>query len=330
MTKVLFLQGIEDSNQVVMHTPSQKGEAKYGMHGSIDIFADLRNPALQKQVVVLGGVNAKVPTVAKPDIIFNCITDADRSSKALKLAMQVIRQHKVPVINRPMHVLKTRRDDVATALADIPDLVVPATIRIRPSSHQEILDALDSGPVHYPAIIRHVGTHGGATMLVLHSREDAALLQRIACDGSEYYLIHFVDFRAADTFYHKLRLVIVGNHVFPRHLIASTDWNVHAGARADLMLKQPELLAAEAQFIKNFPKEHLPKLAERIKAIQGKLKLDYFSIDCAWLENGDLLIFEANASGNALRQQNLDKLPHLRAPVTQLRAAVTQMLLKTT
>lgn len=328
MRTILFLLGIEDSNRVVMRSIGPQGPS-CNLHGSIDLYQDLRHPELKKQVLILGGTNAQVPVVSKPDLIFNCISDADSSSAALRLAMQVIRQHKVPVINRPVHVLKSRRDDVATVLADIPGLVVPATVRIKPSSHREILDALAQGPVTYPAIIRHVGTHGGSTMLVLHSPKDAPLLEQIACDGSEYYLINFVDFRDPDGLYRKIRLVMVGNQVFARHQLASTHWNVHASARDGVMAERPELVAAEDNFLKAFTTEVFPQLAERLTTLKQHLKLDYCSIDCSLRPNGDLLLFEANASGNALRQANADKLPHLRKPVQQLRAAVTRMLLQT-
>lgn len=327
MRNVLFLLGIEDSNRVTIR--SLQPRISYEMQGIIDIYWDLRHPELRKKVITLGGADARVPAVERPDIIFNCITDADGNSKALQLAMQVIRQHPgVTVINRPVHVLKTRRDDVAAALADIPGVVAPATVRIRPTSHREILDALEQGPVRYPAIIRTIGTHGGKDMWLLRSREDAPLLEQLACNGSEYYLISFVDFRDDDGLYRKTRLVVVGDRVFARHQLASRDWNVHASARSGVMAEREELRRAEAEFLKTFGSVAFPPLAERLGAIQQRLKLDYFTIDCSLRPNGDLLIFEANASGNALRQADLDKFPYLRQPVRQLRAAVLQSLLK--
>lgn len=327
MRNVLFLVGIDDSHEVKVRA-IKPGGLDYVLQGSIDIYHDLRHPELAQQVVTLGGMQPALPRVRKPDVIFNCITDADSSSQALKQAMQLIRTLQVPVvINRPVHVLKTRRDDVATALADIPGVIAPATIRIKPASHREILDAIENGP-GFPAIIRRIGTHGGESMLLLHSRKDASLLEQVACDGSEYYLVRFVDFRDDDGVYRKLRLVIVENQVVARHLLASDHWNVHASTRDGLMAKRPELLEQEASYLANFYKDVLPGLAPRLAAIQQRLKLAYFSIDCAIRPNGDLLVFEANASGNALRQADIQKYPHLRAPVRRLRAAVTQMLLK--
>lgn len=326
MRNVLFLLGIEDSNLVYMRAIGQRGAA-YELHGSIDLYQDLRNPGLRKQVVVLGGADPSLPDIQPPDLIFNCISDADSSSKALRLAIEVIRKFPgVPVINRPVHVLKTRRDEVATALAGIPGLEVPATLRITPRSHREILDAIAAGP-GYPAIVRSTGTHGGKGMLLLRSAADAPLLEQIACDGSDYYIVRFVDFRDEDGLYRKLRLVFAGQRVFARHLLASTDWNVHASVRTGLMTERPALQEAEKAFLKGFGTATFPALAERLGAMRQALKLDYFSVDCALRPGGDLLIFEANASGNALRQAYIEKFPYLRPVVQQLRGAVLEMVL---
>lgn len=326
MRNVLFLLGIEDSHLVHMRGISPRGGV-WELHGSIDIYEDLKHPALRRHVVVVGGSDRMVPEVETPDLIFNCITDADSSAQALGLAMQLIRRFPgVPVINRPMHVLRTRRDDVAAALSGIPGLVVPATVRITPRSHREVLDAIAAGP-GYPAIVRRAGTHGGHSMLLLHSEADRGLLEQIACDGSEYYLIRFVDFADADGLYRKIRLVFAGDQVFARHRLVSSHWNVHASARAGLMTERPELAREEEQFLSTFGPDHFPALAERLGAISAALHLDYFSVDCALLANGDLLIFEANASGNALRQAGVAQFPYLGVAVQRLRAAVLEMLL---
>jgi hypothetical protein len=327
LTKVLFLLGIDDSNLVRVRHVGPTGPV-YDLQGSVDVSGDLRNPQLKKKVLVLGGTHPQPVKSPKPDVIFNCITDADCSAQALKLAMQVIQQHKVPVINRPVHILKNRRDDVAATLAGIPGVVMPATQRIRPNSRQDILDALAKGPVGYPAILRRTGTHGGDTMVVLNSPADAPLLDQVACDGAEYFLISFIDFKDDDGLYRKTRLVVIGNRVFARHQLASTHWNVHANVRKGLMLERPALAAAEEAFLKTFGKATFPFYAERLATIQKRLKLEYFSIDCSLRPNGDLLIFEANPSGNALRQGSLEQFPYLRRPVQQMRAALTELLLQ--
>ena len=139
-----------------------------------------------------------------------------------------------------------------------------------------------------------------------------------------------MDFRDDDGLFRKTRLVVAGSRVFARHQLASTDWNVHASVRDGLMLQRKDLQDAEAGFLRDFGSVHFPALAQRIETMQQRLRLDYFSIDCSLRPDGDILVFEANASGNALRQPGLAQYPYLRQPVQQLQAAVMQMLLQAT
>lgn len=329
MRHVLSLFGINDANLMPIRNFTAD-DPNYQIEGSVDICAPLAHPELRFSDLVLGGTEPHaLPALTPPDVIFNCITDADGNARALRLAAEVIaRLAPRRVLNHPAQVLRSRRDDVASALADIPGVLAPATIRIHPRTRQEILQALAAGPVQYPAIIRRIGTHGGNSMLLLPDAKTAAdRLERIACDGSWYYLIRFVDFRAADGLYRKLRLVLVDGEVFPRHYLASKYWNVHASARTGVMARGLQLLADEDRLLNSFEHTLLPRLAKRLAAIHQRLQLDYFSIDCALLPDDQLLIFEANASGNALVQGNLHKYPHLRKPLQRLRKAVTRMLL---
>lgn len=328
MPHVLFLSAIDDSHLVRVHRVLEQG-LEFGVFGSIDLYRDLQVPEISWEVVTLGGIAGGLPRIRqRPDLVFNGITDADTSRRGLELAMQLIRELRPPrVLNRPVHVLATRRDDVAHTLAGIPGVVVPETVRITPDSHQAVLDAVAQGP-GFPVIIRKAGTHGGETMLRLDGPQDAHLLERIACDGhTTYYLVRFVDFRDAGGVYRKLRLVFVGDRVFPRHWLASDDWNVHASTRKGYMAAHPQTFTDEAAFLDAFPRETLPVLRDRLAAIAGRLKLDYFSMDCALLPDGDLLVFEANASGNALRQPGIEQYPWLERPVHQLRQGVLRLLL---
>lgn len=329
MRHVLSLFGTSDTNLMPIRYFNEHGPA-YQLEGSVDICATLTHPDLQFSELTLGGTEPQpLPPLATPDVIFNCITDADSNAQALQLAAAAIAQLQPRrVLNHPDRVLQNRRDDVAGKLAGIPGVLAPATIRIRPQTRSDILQALCTGPVGYPAIIRRAGTHGGNSMLLLRNTEEAMVrLERIACDGSDYYLIRFVDYRDGDGLYRKLRLVLVDGVAYPRHYLASKYWNVHASARTGQMAKGLQLLADEDRLLNAFEHALLPRLAARLAAIHQRLGLDYFVIDCALLPDDQLLVFEANASGNALGQKNIHKYPHLRKPIQRLRKAAVRMLL---
>lgn len=327
MRHILFLHGIEDSNCVEVHSVTPEG-TKYAMQGNIDLYRDLGHPGMRLHTAVLGGLVPQVPVVRRPHIVFNCISDADTNRKALALAIDALLPLGLPVLNDPARVLETRRDDVAKKLAGIPGMHIPVTQRIVPQSHREILDTLANGPVRYPALLRRAGTHGGVSMLLLRSAADAPLLERIACDGSDYYLIEFVDFRSADGYYRKMRLVVIDGQVYARHLLVGNEWNVHASARDSVMVNQPAFAAEEEQFLAAFNAGGNTPWRSAIAEIHRRLGLDYFSIDATELANGSLLMFEANASGNALRQKNPNRFPYLAQHVLRLREAVIGMLLR--
>ena len=327
MRHVLFLLGVEDSNLVRVHSVTADG-ADYVLGGNIDLYRDLRHPGIRHSLAALGGLTPKTPTVRKPDLVFNCISDADTNRKSLALAIDAMNALGLPVLNDPARVLETRRDEVAAKLAGIPGIRVPKVLRFAPTSHREILDLLEQGPVRYPALLRRAGTHGGVSMLHLRSADDAVLLEQIACDGSEYYLIEFVDFRSPDGHYRKMRLVVVDGVVHARHRLVGDHWNVHASVRGSTMKDNPAFAAEEAQFLAGFNAGAATPWRGAIAEIQRRLGLDYFTIDCAELADGSLLIFEANASGNALRQKDMNLFPYLAPHVNRLREAVAAMLLR--
>lgn len=328
MRNVLFLYGIDDSNKVTVRSFTPQG-VNYVLRGNIDVFKDLStDPRLITQRALLGGAEPKSPQVPRPDVVFNCIADADTNRKTLQMAEQALAPFNLTVLNAPLKVLVTRRDEVAAKLRGIPGLTVPLVTRIRPNSRREILNLLEQGPVTYPAIVRSTGTHGGEAMALLHSVADADKLDIFACDGSEYYLSSFIDFQSPDGYYRKIRIVLVDGKPYARHMLFHTDWKVNARVRKETMDGRDDFKAEEQAFLDNFESETLPLWRDRLAAIHQQLGLDYAIVDCAKLADGSLAIFESNAGGNTLRHGDPVKFPYLAPHVERLREAVFQMLLR--
>lgn len=328
MRNVLFLYGIDDSNQVTVRSFTPQG-VNYVLRGNIDVYKDLSTDTrLICQRALLGGAEPKSPQVPRPDVVFNCIADADTNRKTLQMADMALAKFGLIVLNPPLKVLATRRDEVAAKLRGIPGLTVPVVSRITPGSRREILNLLEQGPVTYPAIVRSAGTHGGEAMALLHSAADADKLDIFACDGSEYYLSSFIDFKSPDGYYRKIRIVLVDGKPYLRHRLVHTDWKINARVRKDTMLAREELKAEEKAFFDSFENETLPKWRDRLAAVHRELGLDYAIIDCAELADGSLAIFEANAGGNTLRYGDVAAFPYLPPHVDRLREAMMQMLLR--
>jgi hypothetical protein len=56
----------------------------------------------------------------------------------------------------------------------------------------------------------------------------------------------------------------------------------------------------EASLLDRFERELKPLIAARVRTIAERLGLDFFGIDCHVTADGELLLFEANASMNLL------------------------------
>ncbi|MFZ5755972.1 MAG: ATP-grasp domain-containing protein [Pseudomonadota bacterium] len=328
MRNVLFLYGIDDTNKVIVRSLTPQG-VNYVLRGNIDIFKDLSNdPRLQVDRTLLGGVKPLPLQTGRPHVVFNCIADADTNRKTLEMAAQALQGTGLHVLNAPGRVLVTRRDEVADKLRDIPGLFLPAVVRIQPKSRREILEALERGPVTYPAIVRSAGTHGGESMALLHSAADAELLDVFPCDGSEFYLISFVDYRSTDGWYRKMRIVLIDGRPYARHMLFHDDWKVNARVRKITMTQHETTRQEEQVFLDSFDSELLPLWRDRLAAIHARLGLDYCIVDCTLLPDGRLMVFEANAGGNTLRHGDPQRFPYLSAHVHRLREAVFHMLLR--
>jgi glutathione synthase/RimK-type ligase-like ATP-grasp enzyme len=88
--------------------------------------------------------------------------------------------------------------------------------------------------------------------------------------------------------------MMIEDELYPLHMAASTEWKVHYFTSA--MADRPDLRAEEAAFLAHMPKAIGPRAMAALRAIQGRLGLDYAGIDFGLSPHGDLLVFETNAT----------------------------------
>ena len=159
--------------------------------------------------------------------------------------------------------------------------------------------------------------------------DGAADVQRFldASDAEMAALTRFVDYRSADGLYRKYRVAMVEGRPYLCHLAVSAHWMVHylnAGMDADAG-KRADEAAAMASFDAGFARRHGAALA----TIAGILTVDLFSIDCAELPDGRLLVFEADTAAilhamdpPAVFPYKLPQMARVFAAVRSGRAAV--------
>ena len=112
--------------------------------------------------------------------------------------------------------------------------------------------------------------------------------------GDDLLLIEPLDARDAAGCYRKYRVLIIGGRLFPLHMAISNHWKVHYFT-AD-MAERPDHRAEEADFLSNMHSALGEKVVAALGRIGERLGLDYAGIDFGLGPDGEVLLFEANAT----------------------------------
>lgn len=234
-------------------------------------------------------VFARPPSALPPcDVVINSIADVDNGGEFLEKARAFCARFGRPVINAPDHrIARTTRDGVARLLEGIPGLTVPS---IRRLTRNEVA-ALAQEPLSGPILLRPVGAHGGDDLeRVDEAGQIASFLTRVP--SNSYYLTAFHDYRSADGYWRKYRLVFVDRVVFPYHLTIGHDWKLHY-YRVD-MTEQAWMKPEEEAFLADWRSVFDGPRGEAITEVAHRLDLDFAGIDCAIGADGSVVLFEAN------------------------------------
>ncbi len=160
------------------------------------------------------------------------------------------------------------------------------------TSRHKLPALLDDHAVTFPLLARPVAPHGGDGLVLYDSIE--ALESRLSTQAGAQYLTAFRDCQSADGFYHKYRVIYVDRQPLPYHLVISQHWIAHYFS-AD-MESHAWKLAEERLFLQD-PRAALGERAmNAITAIGQRLDLDYGGIEFTLLPDGQVFVFESNAT----------------------------------
>ncbi len=224
------------------------------------------------------------------DYVFNAIGDVDVTGPTDGPARAFLARCGRPVLNRPEAVARTGRDAAAALLGGIDGVVVPRTAGFDTAVLQRELPA--TAGLDFPVIVRPANSHGGDHLVKLG--DGAALRALVPFNAERYYATAYVDYRSADGFFRKYRMVFVDRQPWPYHLAIGPHWMVHY-ASAD-MEAHAWKLEEEARFLADPATALGPRAWAALQAIGHALDLDYAGIDFSLLPDGRLLLFEANAT----------------------------------
>lgn len=237
----------------------------------------------------------------KYDVLINTATNADSDAGVLNVMTKLLSHFRGRVINDPATVLRTTRDRVSLALADVPDLIAPSTVRIRNSSPSALSAVIEQGNISFPAILRKAGTHLGGHLAIVNREEEVYLYLKSCRRGSvlsHLYLTSFFDFKDSDGLYRKYRIFFIGDQPILRSMIVSDSWNVHTSERARYMTARPELTEQERRIVARGFGGLPAKTKAVLNEIRRRVGLDFFGIDFSVFDGSRVLLFEANATMN--------------------------------
>jgi tetratricopeptide (TPR) repeat protein len=257
------------------------------------------------------------------DLVFNAIGEPDVAQPLLKRLESFTRRCGRPLLNRPAAVMQTQRHVLPELLADIDDVLTAPCMRIDrpPVSRDELAAQIDQGRVGFPLLLRPLAKHGGEGVS-LHRSIDT-LWTEVEALNAPCYLTMFRNYRSADGHFRKYRSIFIDRKPFPYHLAIGSEWMVHYFSAE--MTSQAWKLEEERRFLED-PRAALGERAMRaLEAIGEKLDLDYAGVDYTLLNDGRVLVFEANATMLVHREASGGMLAHKNAFVEPIVEAFEQM-----
>ncbi|HEX3465652.1 MAG TPA: hypothetical protein VHS78_16500 [Candidatus Elarobacter sp.] len=266
----------------------------YTANTPADLLFDSRFVTLHRWYVDPSGT---VPPLPRHDAVFVAIGESDEAASRLAAVERFVAAAGVerPVLNRPELIARLGRVPFAETFANARHCRAVATTRVQRERY-----AADGFPT--PHIVRPVGSHGGHGLARIDDdAQRAAYLAGLGDDVESLYVAPFADYRSADGFFRKYRIVFVDGVPYPFHLAVSPHWMVHYyNAPMD---EHAWMRDEEHAFLARIEDVFRGELADALRETAALLPLDYVGIDCAIDRDGKLLIFEAD---NALIIHTLD------------------------
>jgi tetratricopeptide (TPR) repeat protein len=253
------------------------------------------------------------------DLVLNAMGDADQTGDVANQVADFLTQCGKPLLNHPEKVSRTARHRLPDLLAGIPDLVIAPVWRYPDARHWD--EGLEA---RLPLLLRPVHTQGGIGVVRMTTPEE--LSQARVRQSGPVYVLPFIDYRSADSFWRKYRVIFIDREPYPYHLGISPDWMVHYYT-AD-MGAHAWKLEEEKRFLQD-PEAALGARAMRaLREVGARLDLDYAGIDCSILPDGRLLVFEANPTMLVHPEKPDGPYAHKNAYVRRILDAFDAMLVR--
>ena len=242
--------------------------------------------------------------IPQPDFVLNNHANGEALVAAgnLLALSELVDGFNVPVVNHPKKAVQTIRDTQAKLLENIPDLVVPKTLRFSSTGKtpEELMKDIEA-QFEYPFFTRSLINQMGYGATRVDSRE--TLAQALASAVEEtFFVTQIVDSRGNHEFHRKIRAAVVQDQIIIVRVDRSPNWIVSGRSvnskRADFYLERPHILEEEKRICAD-PEATLGRPAlKALKTIRERVPLEIFGIDFDVAADGRVVFYEANATMN--------------------------------
>ncbi|UVO39332.1 hypothetical protein KUL72_13730 [Bradyrhizobium arachidis] len=267
-------------------------------------------------------------TLPEHDVAIVVASDSEECREALALIERAAPNWPRPLLNRPELIGNLDRDKLFRLLADISGLDIPVTAhatraQMAALAGGRIACAEITGELHFPMIVRPRGTHAGVGLAKI---DDTAALAAYLAERQEqdFFVARFVDYASLDGLYRKIRLAMVDGKPYACHMAIADRWDIwYLNA---YMAFSEDKRAEEAIFMQDFDRAFAARHRDALDEMSRRVGLDYFIVDCAENQNGELLVFEAD---NTAVVHNMDSpvvFPYKPPQMRKIFAAFTAML----
>jgi tetratricopeptide (TPR) repeat protein len=259
-------------------------------------------------------------------IVFNAVGDADSAGPALAQVAALLADERGPVLNPPAAVAQTGRLANAERLRGIPGVRTARTMLL-PRAALVAPDGAALLAQHgftFPLLLRTPGFHTGAHFELVASARELSVVASVL-PGEELLVLEYVDTRAADGSYAKYRAMLVGGRIFPLHLAIGAQWKVHYFSAE--MAQRPEHREREQRYLDDLPATLGPAATAALGEIGAALGLDYAGVDFGFTAEGELVVFEANATMVVVPPGADERWSYRRAAIERVGDAVRAMVI---
>ncbi|GLS24181.1 hypothetical protein GCM10007874_72020 [Labrys miyagiensis] len=252
------------------------------------------------------------PTVAdalkdlpRPALALNNFVNAEKLLVEGKFAevCALVDQLSVPVLNHPKLVAQVTRQKNSERFAKVEGIIAPRIVRYQSSKPLRglLIDDIESR-YDYPMILRTVFQQMGKGTWLIHDRKE--LHEALdATDEQQVYLINYVDLRHENGFFRRIRAAFVNKVWTILRIDYDGYWNVRGRREhhiVEFYRNHPDLMELSDRMTLD-PQALLDASAlAKLDDIAKIIPLDIFGMDFDITDDGQIAVFEANATMNLL------------------------------